>query len=115
MIKHYQQVKLLESDLFESIERSHGKEFIVFPIGINVDSLSTWFLDSMGAFLKKERVLMDLIVDDQEHTHRLMQDGKVGGCISSPSRSHAGMPRRLPWIHQLSSFGHTGIRIRMVP
>lgn len=83
MIKHYQQVKLLESDLFESVESAANKEFVLFPIGINVDSLSTWFLDAMDEFLKKERVLLDLVVDDQEHTHRLMQDGKVGGCISS--------------------------------
>ncbi len=90
MIKHYQQVKLLESDLFKTIEGSAQQDFVVFPVGINVDSLSTWFLDAMGEFLKKERVLLDLVVDDQEHTHRLMQDGKVGGCISSRAEPMQG-------------------------
>nr|WP_321400831.1 LysR family transcriptional regulator ArgP [uncultured Desulfobacter sp.] len=83
MIKHYQQVRLLEADLFETVDESPEKEFVVFPIGVNVDSLSTWFLDAMGAFLKEERVLLDLIVENQEYTHRLMQTGEVGGCISS--------------------------------
>lgn len=83
MIKHYQQVKLLEADLFESIEVTPREGFITFSIGINVDSLATWFLDAVGAFLKKERVLLDLVVDDQAYTHRLLRDGKVGGCISS--------------------------------
>jgi LysR family transcriptional regulator (chromosome initiation inhibitor) len=83
MIKHYQQVKMLEDDLLKSMEMTPQEGFTTFSVGINIDSLATWFLDAVSPFLKKEHVLLDLVVDNQELTHLLLRDGKVGGCISS--------------------------------
>lgn len=83
LIKHYYKVKMLEIDLFESIEMCSRESSTTLIIGLNVDSLATWFLGAVEAFLKQKSILLDLIVDDQAHTHRLLKEGKVTGCISS--------------------------------
>jgi len=53
------------------------------PIGINADTLATWFFQAALPFLQKSKVVLDLLVDDQDETHRFLKDGKVLGCIST--------------------------------
>ena len=59
------------------------EDFQVFSLGINADSLATWFFPAMTPFIGENRVVLDLKVDDQEQTHKLLRNGEVAGCISS--------------------------------
>jgi LysR family transcriptional regulator (chromosome initiation inhibitor) len=52
-------------------------------IAVNADSLATWFLPALGDFLNRERVLIDLIVDDQDHTYALLEAGLALGCVAT--------------------------------
>jgi len=52
-------------------------------IAVNADSLATWFLPALGEFLIRDRVLIDLIVDDQDHTYALLEAGRALGCVST--------------------------------
>ena len=81
LIKHYFQVKLLEEGLKEEVENQEG-EPIRLSLGINADSLASWFLSAIGDLLEDGKLLVDLHVDDQEQTHKLLRDGVVVGCIS---------------------------------
>jgi LysR family transcriptional regulator, chromosome initiation inhibitor len=90
MIKHYQQVRRLEDDLIAEWTPTGQKRFVTLSIGINGDSLATWFLDAVSAFLKNERLLLDLRHDDQEQTHLLLKNGEVIGCISAKNRRIQG-------------------------
>lgn len=83
LLKHYLQVKRLEDDLIGEIGDPTNEEFASIAVGINADSLAFWLLDAIQPFLLGERVLLDIRVDDQEQTHRLLKDGEVMGCISS--------------------------------
>ena len=83
LIKHYLQVKQLEDDLWDATTVKAGRNFATLAIGLNADSLSTWFPVAVRGFLAREAVLLDLRVDDQERTHRLLKDGEVIGCISA--------------------------------
>ncbi|HHC25317.1 MAG TPA: LysR family transcriptional regulator ArgP [Desulfobacterales bacterium] len=83
MLRHYLQVKRLEGDLMDILPRTSDKAFTSVAVGINDDSLATWFLEAVRPFLEQESVLLDLRADDQEQTHRLLRDGEVVGCISS--------------------------------
>ena len=83
MLKHYLQVKRLEGDLLADVSPAPREGFASLSLGINEDSLATWFLDAVLPLLSSENVLLDLRVDDQEQTHRLLRDGEVVGCISS--------------------------------
>lgn len=90
LLKHYLQVKRLEDDLMEEIGDPVNKGFASIAVGINADSLATWFLDAIQSFLFEERVVLDIRVDDQEQTHRLLKDGDVMGCISTQDQPMQG-------------------------
>jgi LysR family transcriptional regulator (chromosome initiation inhibitor) len=81
LIKHYLQVRLLEDGLEEASEANDSTP-VRLAMGINADSLSSWFLPAIGALLEDGKVLIDMHVDDQEQTHKLLRDGVVVGCIS---------------------------------
>lgn len=82
LIKHYLQVRLLEDGLEEEISGSDDSTPVRLSVGINADSLSSWFLPAMGDLLENGKFLIDIHVDDQEQTHKLLRDGIVVGCIS---------------------------------
>lgn len=92
LIKHYLQVRLLEDGLGE--EMSGGSDSMPMPIrfalGINADSLSSWFLPAIGELLGDGKILIDMHVDDQEQTHKLLRDGVVVGCISDTASPMQG-------------------------
>jgi LysR family transcriptional regulator (chromosome initiation inhibitor) len=90
LLKHYLQVKRLEDDLMGEIGEPDNTGFASIAVGINADSLAIWLLDAIKTFLLEERVLLDIRVDDQEQTHRLLKDGEVMGCISTQKRAMQG-------------------------
>lgn len=82
LLTHYRQVRQLEDDL---VLRRGGdsKYFTTIAIGVNEDSLATWFLPAVDELLQKEKIILDIQVDDQDNTHELLQHGKVRACIST--------------------------------
>ena len=82
LIKHYLQVRLLEDGLAEEVRGPEESTPVRLPLGINADSLSSWFLPAIGDLLEDGGMLIDMHVDDQEQTHKLLRDGIVVGCIS---------------------------------
>lgn len=99
MIKHYLQVKRLEDDLLESFVPTGLGEFALLSVGVNGDSLATWFLEAIFPFISQSRVLLDLVVDDQEQTHRLLKQGEVIGCISTKDQAMQGC--RMEYLGQM--------------
>jgi LysR family transcriptional regulator, chromosome initiation inhibitor len=83
LIKHYSQVKQLEGELKDSHDAESDYEYTSITIALNADSLATWFLDALNPLLKKENILVDLKVDDQDQTSVFLKNGEVSGCISS--------------------------------
>ncbi len=94
IIKYFKQVKQLEEELFENLVPSQKSTFKPLAVAINADALATWFLDAVIPFLKKERVTLDIRVDDQDETHAMLRDGEVFGCISSQEISIQGCGSR---------------------
>ena len=89
-LKHYLQVKRLEDDLLGGMSAPDNKGFTPIAAGVNADSLAFWFLDAIHSFLLEEKVLLDLRVDDQEQTHRMLKNGEVLGCISTQEQPMQG-------------------------
>ena len=83
LLKHFIQVRQLEGDLAASLKLEGGSSFRTMALGINADSLATWFYPAVSPFLKDRKVVLDLRVDDQDQTHKLLRNGEVLGCISS--------------------------------
>jgi len=90
LLKHYLQVKRLKDDLMGDMDAPGKKEFTSIAVGINADSLAFWLLEAIHPFLLEERVLLDIRVNDQEQTHRLLKDGEVMGCISTQEQPMQG-------------------------
>jgi LysR family transcriptional regulator (chromosome initiation inhibitor) len=89
LLKHHQMVSQLETDLNDKLNlRSDGTTSI--SVGINADSLATWFMEAITPFLKKNRITLDLYVDDQDQTHKLLKEGVVAGCVSSYKKAVQG-------------------------
>lgn len=81
MLKHFRQVRRLEEDLEDSLGRS-GAGFDTLAVGLNADSLATWFFPAVNEYLDAESVLLDLSVDDQAETLKLLKAGDVLGCVA---------------------------------
>lgn len=84
LIKHYKQVKALESDI------SPGFDDRLLAVGINADSLATWFLPLLGPLLDRRAFSLELKVDDQDQTADMLKKGAVAGCISSSPNAVQG-------------------------
>ncbi len=90
ILKHYQQVMSLEKGMAEMLDKDNQSTFVPLTIGLNADSLATWFLEAVVPLLLTERVTLDLQVDDQEQTLSYLKSGEVMGCISSHARPVQG-------------------------
>jgi LysR family transcriptional regulator, chromosome initiation inhibitor len=82
LLTHYTRVKQLENDL--AIRRNDSStDYSTLPIGLNEDSLATWFPKAVNKLIRNENIIVDLHVDDQDTTHELLQNGTVWGCITT--------------------------------
>ena len=91
LLKHYHQVTQLQSDLLCRLSAVDvGERWQRAVIGVNADSLATWFLDAVRPLLGAQNLLLELKVADQQRTHELLATGEVMGCISSSSEPLQG-------------------------
>jgi len=90
LFKHFRQVSLLQHDLIATLSESDRGEYSKLPIGLNADSLSTWFIAAVTPLLKQQQLLLDLKVDDQDQTHKLLKNGEVIGCITAAEKPLQG-------------------------
>lgn len=88
--RHYHQITLLQRELRQSLDSSQDEGFTKLTIGLNADTLATWFMDAMQPLLQQTQILLDLRVDDQDQTHLLLKSGDVLGCISASSKPLQG-------------------------
>lgn len=90
LIKHLHAIRLMEHELEDSMGLNPSGEFVTLPVGVNADSLATWFLDALDGFLKEQNVLLDIYVDDENRTHEMLRRGEVVGCIGTVAKPVKG-------------------------
>jgi LysR family transcriptional regulator (chromosome initiation inhibitor) len=83
LLKHFRQIEMLQNEVISELNPVLKSGHIRLSIGVNADSLATWFLPAIDPILKQHDVLLDLKVDDQDQTQHLLRNGEVMGCISS--------------------------------
>ena len=87
LLNHVQQVRLLERDLqrqVPALEEDGIPERL--RIALNADSLATWWAASVAGFCAEQRVLMELVVEDQEVGLKRMRAGEVAACVCAAER-----------------------------
>ncbi|SDI67417.1 LysR family transcriptional regulator ArgP [Pseudomonas panipatensis] len=91
LLNHVQQVRLLEGDLQQwvpALDEEGAPERL--RVALNADSLATWWAAAVGDFCAERRVLLDLVVEDQEVGLKRMRAGEVAGCVCASPRPVAG-------------------------
>lgn len=91
LLNHVQQVRLLERDLqaqVPALDESGLPERL--RIALNADSLATWWAQAVAQFCASNRVVFDLVVEDQDVGLKRMRGGDVAACICASERPVAG-------------------------
>ena len=84
LLNHVQQVRLLERDLQQQVPALEADgQTQRLRIAINADSLATWWARAVADFCAGHRVLLELVVEDQEVGLKRMRAGDVAACVLS--------------------------------
>ncbi|ABA53514.1 chromosome replication initiation inhibitor protein [Burkholderia pseudomallei] len=89
VLQHLRRMALLQVDLQAELEAERGSTIAV-AIALNSDSLGSWFLPALTSVLAGERMLFELIVEDQDHTFALLESGMAIGCVTTQSKPMRG-------------------------
>lgn len=87
LLAHIKQLRLMESDLLGGLSGGGVADrktmWQTLSVAVNADSLASWFLPGLASSLMRHHVLLDVVVDDQDHTHDALKHGDVMGCVST--------------------------------
>lgn len=92
LCQHVDHVRLLEQDLHATLPAlgPAGEARVRLPIAVNADSLATWLAPALARHAADAPVLLDVAVDDQDHTDEWLRSGRVLAAVSAASRPAAG-------------------------
>lgn len=92
LCQHVDRVSLLEQELQGVLPAlaPSGEARVALPIAVNADSLATWFAPAMAEFAARAPVLVQLAVDDQDHTGEWLRSGAVLAAVTGTARAAAG-------------------------
>lgn len=96
LCQHVDRVRLLEQELQGALPAlaPEGPTRVTLPIAVNADSLATWFAPAVAAFAADAPVLVELAVDDQDHTANWLRNGAVLAAVTGTARPPAGFNSR---------------------
>lgn len=93
---HVDRVRLLEQELrgeMPSLVDTVSTP-VRLPIAVNADSLATWFAPAIATFAAGADVLMDVAVDDQDHTREWLRNGAVVAAVTAIAEPAPGCDSR---------------------
>jgi LysR family transcriptional regulator (chromosome initiation inhibitor) len=88
LIAHYRQVRLLESALDQRPGDSGARPEIA--IAVNADSAATWLQEAVTPLMRNGDCMLQIRLDDQDHTLSMLREGRVFGCVTSETAQVAG-------------------------
>jgi LysR family transcriptional regulator, chromosome initiation inhibitor len=91
---HVEKVGLLEQELrgtLPKLGRNEGQsDRVTLRLAVNADSLGTWFIDALARFAAEEDALLDVAMDDQEHTVEWLRSGEVLAAVTAHAQPVQG-------------------------
>ncbi|UXS31093.1 LysR family transcriptional regulator ArgP [Agrobacterium tumefaciens] len=94
LCRHMDHVGMLESELFRQLpsllEAGEVPERVTLNIATNADSLGTWFLDAVSKFTGRFDYLVNVAVDDQDHTVEWLRGGRVLAAVTAHAKPVQG-------------------------
>ena len=84
LCRHMELVALAERDLLALIPGSTPSSGpVTVSIAVNSDSLATWFLPAICDHARAEGLLLDIAVDDEDHTADWLKAGRVAAAVTT--------------------------------
>ena len=94
LLAHVKQLRLMESDLLGGLQgggvSKHAARWQSLSVAINADSVASWFLPGVAPLLQRHRLLLEIVIDDQDHTHDALKSGDVIGCVTTLAQPMRG-------------------------
>jgi LysR family transcriptional regulator (chromosome initiation inhibitor) len=94
LLAHVKQLRMMETDLLNGLQqgRPPGAQprWQSLSVAVNADSLASWFLPGLAGLLARHHLLLDVVIDDQDHTHEALKNGEVVGCVSTQQQPMRG-------------------------
>jgi LysR family transcriptional regulator, chromosome initiation inhibitor len=88
LLAHVKQVRMMEADVLGGLQggavgRGARAAWQTLAVAVNADSLASWFLPGVAPLLQRHRLLLDILIEDQDHTHDALKSGEVIGCVTT--------------------------------
>jgi LysR family transcriptional regulator, chromosome initiation inhibitor len=88
LLAHVKQVRMMEADVLSALQggvATGGRRvnWQTLAVAVNADSPASWFLPGVAPLLERHRLLLDILIDDQDHTHDALKSGEVMGCVTT--------------------------------
>ncbi|PDV88949.1 ArgP/LysG family DNA-binding transcriptional regulator [Rhizobium sp. H4] len=97
LCRHMENVGMLEAELFGHlpalVDPDEPRQRVTLQIATNADSLGTWFVEAMSTFARNSSYLLNIAVDDQDHTAEWLQRGRVIAAVTSLEKPIRGCRR----------------------
>ncbi len=95
LLAHVKQVRMMESDLLGTLQggargKAGAARWQSLSVAINADSVASWFLPGVAPMLQKHHLLLEIVIDDQDHTHDALKSGDVVGCVTTLAEAMRG-------------------------
>jgi LysR family transcriptional regulator (chromosome initiation inhibitor) len=94
LCSHVEQVGLLEHELRAALPKlvqTDGRDDrVTLRVAVNADSLGTWFIGAMAQFVDAEKALVDIALDNEEHTVEWLRSGEVLAAVTAHAQPVQG-------------------------
>ncbi|MBT9465836.1 HTH-type transcriptional regulator ArgP [Hydrogenophaga sp.] len=94
LLGHVKQLRLMEADLLDGLQGGAqprgGVRWQSLGVAINADSVASWFLPGVATLLQRHHLLLEILIDDQDHTHDALKSGDVMGCVTTLATAMRG-------------------------
>lgn len=88
LVQYLRRARLLEDEFIADSGASAGP--LSVALAVNNDTLATWLLPGLASFLIREHILLDIMLDDQDHTYTLLSQGLALAGVSSHAEPMRG-------------------------
>lgn len=93
LCSHVDKVGLLEQELrgaLPKLGQAAASDRVTVRIAANADTLGTWLVDAIAKFVAQEPALVDVVLDDQEHTIEQLRSGEVFAAVTGHAQPVQG-------------------------
>lgn len=105
LVQYLRRSKLLEEEFLADTQEEGARPLSV-ALAVNNDTLATWLLPELASFLVDQRLLLDIALDDQDHTYTLLERGQALAAVSTEAHAMRGCvaePLGVMRYHMLAS------------